>query len=286
MGWLFGKGAVYLVNRLKLEYEGLYPVLTLSAVLMAFGASETFGGNGFLAVYLAGIIMGNSDFLHKNSLKRFHDGIAWLMQIAMFLTLGLLVFPSHVLPVWRNGIMLAGFLMFAARPVSVFISLAFSKITLREKILVSWVGLRGAAPIVLATFPLLAGLPKSDMIFNLVFFIVVASVLLQGKSLLLLAKWLKLTKPMRAQPRYPLEFERSEKMSADMREIEILPESAAVGKRILDLKLPAGTLVVLVCQKGEFNIPTGGTILSANDKMLVLAEHKKFKAVEELLAVK
>ncbi len=284
MGWLFGKGAVHLVNRLKLEYEGLYPVLTLSAVLAAFGASEAFGGNGFLAVYLAGIIMGNSDFLHKNSLKRFHDGIAWLMQIGMFLTLGLLVLPSHVVPVWRNGIMLAAFLMFAARPVSVFISLAFSKISLREKILVSWVGLRGAAPIVLATFPLLAGVPEANMIFNLVFFIVVASVILQGKSLLLVAKWLKLTRPHRAQPRYPLEFERSEKMSADMREIEISPESSVVGKRILDLKLPTGTLVVLVCKKGEFHIPTGGTILSANDKMLVLAEHKKLKAVEELLS--
>ncbi|HUW20996.1 MAG TPA: potassium/proton antiporter [Sedimentisphaerales bacterium] len=284
IGLASGKAIVRLINRLKLEYEGLYPVLTLSVVLLVFAASEVFGGNGFLAVYLAGIILGNSDFLHKRSLKRFHDGTAWLMQITMFLTLGLLVFPSQVAQVWRQGVSLSVFLMFIARPASVFITLAFSRLNLREKALVSWVGLRGAVPIVLATFPLLANLPKAMTLFNLVFFITIISVLLQGKSLPLTAKWLKLDEPLRQKPQYPLEFDRPEKMAADMREIEIPPGAAAIGKRILDLRLPAGTLIVLIYRNDEFFVPTGGTVLLANDRMLVLGKKDAQETLDAILA--
>src|SRR5262249_40663807 len=146
-------------------------------------------GNGFLAVYIAGLVVGNSDFVHKRSLMRFHDGMAWLMQIAMFLTLGLLVFPLQIVPVVGAGIVVALFLMFVARPASVFMSLVLSRLSWREKTFVTWAGLRGAVPIILATFPLLAGLPKSPTIFNLVFFIVLFSVLLQGTTLGLVARW-------------------------------------------------------------------------------------------------
>lgn len=138
LGYVFGKGMILLVNRARLEYEGLYPVLTLALTLLTYGVTTSLGGNGFLAVYLAGLIMGNSDFIHKRSLMRFHDGIAWLMQIAMFLTLGLLVFPSRLPPVAGTGLLIAAFLMVVARPVSVLVTLLFARCSLREKLMVWW----------------------------------------------------------------------------------------------------------------------------------------------------
>jgi cell volume regulation protein A len=197
IGYGVGKLMVLLINRLRLEYDGLYPVLTLSLVLLIYSGSAWLGGNGFLAVYLAGLVMGNSDFVHKRSLMRFHDGLAWLMQIAMFLTLGLQVFPAQLVSVAGTGLLLALFLMVCARPVAVFLTLAFTALTLRERTMVAWVGLRGAVPIILATFPLLAGIPQATMIFNLVFFIVLTSVLLQGTSIPLVARWLQVDEPLR-----------------------------------------------------------------------------------------
>ncbi|MCP9464562.1 MAG: potassium/proton antiporter [Nitrospira sp.] len=196
IGYGTGKLMVELVNRLRLEYEGLYPVLTLSLVLLTYSGSAWLGGNGFLAVYLAGLIMGSRDFLHKRSLLRFHDGLAWLMQIAMFLVLGLQVFPSQLLSVAGIGFFFALFLMVCARPVAVFLTLAFTRLTVREKTMIAWVGLRGAVPIILATFPLLAGIPQAPMMFNLVFFIVLTSVLLQGTSIPLVARWLQVDVPL------------------------------------------------------------------------------------------
>ncbi|MGH7829029.1 MAG: potassium/proton antiporter, partial [Candidatus Binatia bacterium] len=177
-GWVLGKFSAWFFNKIQLEYEGLYPVLSLALVLLTYSLTASAGGNGFLAVYLGGLVLGNSKFLHKKSLIRFHDGLAWLMQIAMFLTLGLLVFPSRLPEVFIPGLILALFLIFIGRPLSVWLTLAFSKLRWREKTLVSWVGLRGAVPIILATFPLLAGVPQAETIFNVVFFTVLTSVLL------------------------------------------------------------------------------------------------------------
>lgn len=204
LGYGIGKGMTLTINHLRLEYEGLYPVLTISLVLLTYGAAALLGGNGFLAVYLAGLIMGNSRFIHKKSLMQFHEGLAWLMQITMFLTLGILVFPSHLVPIAVVGLLVSVFLIFIARPASVFVTLALTKMSFREKAMISWVGLRGAVPIILATFPLLAGIPKAEMIFNLVFFIVLASALLQGTSIPLVARWLRVDAPISAKPKYPI----------------------------------------------------------------------------------
>ncbi len=152
-------------------------------------------------MYITGLVVGSSDVSHKEHLIRFHNGQAWLMQIIMFLTLGLQVFPSNIFPIIGVGVILSLFLMFVARPVSVFATLMLTNLTAKEKLFVSWVGLRGAAPIVLATFPIIAGVPKADMIFNLVFFIVLTSVLLQGTSLTLVARWLGLSVPLTSTPR-------------------------------------------------------------------------------------
>lgn len=189
-GLLLGWGAILLISRLNLDVEGLYPVLTIALVLLTYGLTATLGGSGFLAVYLAGLLLGNSTGQHVDRLSRFHDGIAWLMEIGMFLILGLLVFPSRLPAVAVSGLLITAVVIFLARPVSVLITFLPVKMSFQEKLFISWVGLRGATPIVLATFPLLAGIPKAPFLFDLVFFVVLASVLLQGTSVPLVAKWL------------------------------------------------------------------------------------------------
>lgn len=284
LGLLFGRTIIFLINRVKLEYEGLYPVLTLALVLFAYGVTDVAGGNGFLAVYIAGLFLGNQTFLHKRSLMRFHNGIAWLMQIAMFLMLGLLVTPSHLTPVIGSGLLLSFFLMLAARPASVMICLFRSGFNLREKLLISWVGLRGAVPIVLAMFPLMAGISRSEGIFNLVFFVVIVSVLLQGKFLPVIANWLNLGNPLDREYRSPLEFEHTEPgIQADMIEIGVSSSSEAVGKRLLELNMPHGMLIALIRREGEYFIPDGGTALMAKDRVLVLGDKKSLSQVEHLL---
>jgi cell volume regulation protein A len=283
LGYGIGKMTVHFVNRLRLEYEGLYPVLTLSLVVFTYGAATSLGGNGFLAVYLAGLVMGNSDFIHKRSLIRFHDGLAWLMQITMFLTLGLLVFPSRLIPIAGSGLLIAAFLMLIARPIGVFVSLAFTKRSLREKVMVSWVGLRGAAPIILATFPYLAGISKADTVFHLVFFIVLTSVLIQGTSIPLVARWLGVDAPATDRRQHPLEFVPAGSSRHDLVEIKIPPGSAAAGKQIVELGLPIGALAVLINRSGDYIVPSGGTVLAEGDTVLVLADKESLARARSIL---
>lgn len=274
-GWLTTKA----FGKLRLEYEGLYPVTGIGVVLVIFGLAESIGGNGFLAVYVAGIVLGNSNFLHKRGLMRFHDGLGWLMQITMFLLLGLLVFPSRVATVAGSGLLVAAFLMLVGRPAAVFLTLLPSRMSLREKLLVAWVGLRGAVPIVLATFPRMAGVSQSDLIFDIVFFVVIASALFQGKTLMPLARFLKLAGPLPDKPKYPLEFDRTEYTRCEMREIVVPAGSAAVGKPIAELDLPAGSLILLINRHKEFLIPRGTTTVQEYDTLLVLAEPEMFDQI-------
>jgi cell volume regulation protein A len=283
IGYGMGRGITALVNVLRLEYEGLYPVLTMALVLLTYGASASLGGNGFLAVYLAGIVLGNSNFIHKKSLMQFHDGLAWLMQIAMFLTLGLLVFPSRLVQVVGVGLLMSIFLMLVARPVGVFVTLLVSKVSFREQAFVSWVGLRGAVPIILATFPLLAGVPQAEIMFDAVFFIVLTSVLLQGTTLSLVARWLGVDAPAPVKAQYPLEFVPTGKMETESEEISIPPQAAAIGNQIVDLGLPNGALIVLLSRNGEFMVPNGGTVLEMGDSLLVLADKSTLPAVRSAL---
>jgi potassium/hydrogen antiporter len=191
MGLLIGKAAVWVLSHLKLEYNGLYPVFTLSLVIFTYGATSGIGGSGFLATYLLGMVLHQHDFHHKQNIIQFHDALLWLMEIIMFLVLGLLAFPSQLTEVFDWDLALPLFLIFVARPLSVCIALAFSTYTMKEKILISWVGMRGAVPIVLATFPLVMGIPKAQSIFNLVFFVVLSSFLIQGSLAHRFIKWLK-----------------------------------------------------------------------------------------------
>jgi len=183
-------------NALDLELEGIYPVLSVALALLTYGLTDYLHGSGFLAVYLAGLVMQRKPFTHQQSVLRFHDGLAWLMQVTMFLALGLQVFPARLLPIAGVGLLVSLFLIFIARPASVHVALAFSPMSFREQTLVAWAGLRGAVPIILATFPLVAGLDKADTIFHMVFFIALTSVVMQGTAIPLLTRMLKIGSPL------------------------------------------------------------------------------------------
>jgi cell volume regulation protein A len=283
LGYAMGRLAIILINHMNLEFHGLYPVLTLSLILLTYGGTDLLSGNGFLAVYIVGLVMGNHNFIHKASVERFHDGLAWLMQIAMFLVLGLLVFPSHLVPIIGVGLMSSLFLIFVARPVSIFVALGFSRFKINEKLMISWVGLRGAVPIVLATFPLLAGMPQAEMIFDLVFFIVLTSILLQGTSLPLMARWLRLEAPVRNEPKSPLTLEPDAGIQSELVDIEIPIDSPVVGKQIVGASIPAGALIVLVNRDNEFLVPNGGTVLQSGDHVLVLANKADLAQTREII---
>ncbi|MDZ4765395.1 MAG: potassium/proton antiporter [Chloroflexota bacterium] len=272
VGFGLGRLLVAALNRLRLEYEGLYPVLTTAGALLVYGAAASLYGNGFLAVYVAGLVLGRENFIHKRSLLRFHDGIAWIMQILMFLTLGLQVFPSRLPSVAGNGLLVALFLIVVARPLSVFIGLVLTALSWREKAFIAWVGMRGAAPIVLATFPVLAGVGRADDIFHLIFFIVLTSVLLQGTLLARMAKFWGVTVAQLPTSISPLaSVMRDGEISDNLLEIAVQPSAPAVGQRILDLKLPPGVLVALIGRGHDLITPNGGTIIEAGDKMLIVS---------------
>ena len=285
-GYLLGRTAVQLINRVHLDYEGLYPVLTLTLVPMIYGLCSLLRGNGFLAVYVAGIVMGNSSFVQKKGLLRFHDGLAWLMQIVMFLALGLQVFPSHLLPVISTGLLVAAFLMLVARPVSVMFGLSHSRLSLREKGLISWVGLRGAVPIVLATFPLLAGISKAEMIFNLVFFIVLTSALLQGSTIPLVARWLKLETPAPEVPGLSASAAEGTLCAPGRLHTLTLPgDSPLAGRQLVDLRLPKGVLIVYIERHGSYLVPDGGTVVTAGDRLHLLTDDVSLDEVRRWAAV-
>ncbi len=283
LGYAMGMFIVYLINRLKLESEGLYPVLSLTMVLMTYGLTTVLGGNGFIAVYIAGLIMGNSMLVHKKSLIRFHDGVAWLMQIVMFLALGLLVFPSQLVAEIVPGLLAALFLLFVARPVAVLITLLPWKMPMNEKALVSWVGLRGAVPIILATYPLVAGVSGAETIFNLVFFIVIVSAIIHGTSIPSVARWLGLAAPLEETRKLSREFEVDPDTHSELLEIVIPPNASVVGKQVVDLGLPKGALIILM-QKGDDRfVPGGSTILEAEDTLLLLTTDDLVESVRDRL---
>ncbi len=272
MGYAMGKGSRWIINRIRLDSDGLYPVLLLGLAMFTYSATAFVGGNGFLAIYLSAVILGNSTFIHKRTLIRFYEGQAWLMQIVLFLTLGLLVFPSRIVPVMSMGLLISAFLIFIARPVGVFASLLFFKASLRSRLFISWVGLRGGVPIVFATYPLIAGLGKADLIFNLVFFISVTSVLFQGTTLAYVAKLLGVALPATVKRRDPSVIR--EHRRSEMHQIELPPSSAAIGKKIVELNIPLSVHIMSIRRDGEYLQPVGSTTFQQGDVLYVLADNR------------
>lgn len=283
VGVVFGRLMTVLLNRLSFSYDGFYPVFTLAAAVFTYGITVLIGGSGFLAVYLAGLIVGNGDIVQKKTLFRFFDGLAWLAQIGMFVTLGLLVYPSQIGYVAVTGLAVSFFLILIARPVSVFVSLAASRMEWREKALVSWVGIRGAVPVILATFPLLAGVPNANALFNVVFFIVLTSALFQGWSIPVVARWLKVDAPMEKRTPSPLEFEAPKGADTDLVDFIIPFRSAHAGKPIVELGMPEDTLITLIIRNDKFLVPSGGTVLEPGDTVMVLVNKSNTQAVSEIL---
>ncbi|NJY63836.1 potassium/proton antiporter [Salinimicrobium sp. CDJ15-81-2] len=275
LGFLFGKVSKMIINRITLDFEGLYPVLAIALMFLVFSATDRLGGNGFLAVYLAGVYLGNQDLIHKRTIMRFFDGVAWLMQIVLFLTLGLLVYPSDIIPVVGLGILISGFLILIARPIGVFLSLSFFKMKMRRRWYISWVGLRGAVPIVFATYPLLAGIEKAHMIFNIVFFVSLTSVIVQGTTLSRVAKWLHVALPKTVKKVSPVDAFLADGTKSLIREITIPPDNFSVGKRIVDLHFPRTAIIAMISRNGKFLTPNGATEIMEEDTLIVLMENKQ-----------
>jgi cell volume regulation protein A len=273
VGVAAGRATRWSINAISLEFEGLYPVLSVALVVLTYGLTQVIGGSGFLAVYVSGIVLGNANYVHKRSLTVFHDGLAWLMQIVMFLTMGLLVLPSELSRVAVSGIALSAFLVFVARPVSVLVCLTPFRFSIREQLMVSWAGLRGAVPIVVATYPLIAGVPEAKTIFNLVFFVVFISVLLQGTTIPRVSRWLRVASPLVKPFRYPIEYNPTADLKNELVEVPVPAGSRVIGRSLVEIALPAGALIVLIRRGDETFVPRGSTHIEAGDTLLVFAEH-------------
>ncbi|OGA57130.1 MAG: K+/H+ antiporter [Betaproteobacteria bacterium RIFCSPLOWO2_12_FULL_65_14] len=278
LGWAGGKAVVALINNVGIEYEGLYSVLLLAFVILLFAATAAVGGSGFLAAYLAGLVVGNAKLLHRSSLLKFHDGIAWIAQISLFLTLGLLVFPSHLPPVAPDGLILVAFLMFVARPLSVLVAAPTRRFHWKERLFISWVGLRGAAPILLATLPWSVGVPNAEYFFNLVFFVVLVSVLAQGTTISWLAKRLRLVERLREEPEEGAGILPAGFVFA---EIEVRPGAPAEQRQLFELQLPSGVVLTSLEREGRYIVPAGETRFAAADRIKALARPSSIEKLRD-----
>lgn len=283
IGYILGRITVQLMNRINLEYDGLYTVIILAVGIFIYSATSLVKGNGFLAIYIAGVYMGNHGFVHKKSIISFMDGMGWLMQIVMFLTLGLLVYPSNLVKIVVPGMIFSIFLILVARPIGVLITIPFSQFNWKERIFISWVGLRGAAPIILATFPMTAGIANSDIIFNLVFFTVLTSLLIQGTSLKFVARLLNLDEPLRKKSLYPFEFANIEDSDAKLEEYLLPMNSPIHGKTIQELGIPEDALITMMIRGENYIVPTGRTVVESLDLILVLVNKRNEKIVTDRL---
>jgi cell volume regulation protein A len=274
MGYFLGKGSVFIINRIRLNNASLYPILLLILGIFIFASTYFLKGNGYLAVYIAGLVIGNSKFSHKRTSMKFMDGFAWMSQILLFLTLGLLVNPGELIEVLVPALVISAFLIFVGRPLTVFLTLIpFRKVGFKDKLYVSWVGLRGAVPIIFAILPLAEGVPHARWIFNMVFVITIVSLLVQGTSLPLVARWLKLAdKPAKYKELEDFDVEFAEEIKSAMTEIVITEETLQYGKNLMEMPLPDKTLAVMVKRGEQYFVPTGQTELHAGDKLLVISD--------------
>lgn len=282
VGLLIGWIGTWFFNR-HYGYEGLYYVLGVALVLICAGAAEHIQANGFLAVYVCGVVMGNNRYNYRSGLERFNEGVAWLMQVLLFTSLGALIRPGELLgpQVLVPGILMSAALMFLARPAAVFLCLTGSAFSFRERLLISWAGLRGAAPIVLATFPLAAGVSHSSYMFNMIFFMVIGSILVQGRTIMPLARKLNLTRPFVARSRPPLELETMSGVNYRLHEFDVTPACVLAGVTLAEAKLPPGVLVTLIRRGGGFIPPGGSTRIESGDGLLVIGTPEKLKSLVE-----
>ena len=272
-GFALGYAIVWIINRINVPNESLYPVLLFSCVFFVFAFTNLLQGNGYLAVYIAGLVVGNRKLVHKRSLTTFFDGFTWLFQIFMFLTLGLLVNPSELPAVAGVGLLVAIFMIVVSRPISVFTCLLpFRRFTTRARVYISWVGLRGAVPIIFATYPLMsAEIPNARMIFNIVFFVTIVSLLVQGTTVSAMARWLGLVGKSEEKEIFNVAL--PDEIKSAMSEIELTDEALSGGNKLMNLSLPDNTLVVMVKRREQYFVPKGHTHLQSGDRLLVISDN-------------
>lgn len=281
LGYLLGKLAIRKVNMFNIDNQALYPILLLSFVFFTFSVTTLLKGNGYLAVYIAGMIVGNNKITNRKEIYTFMDGLSWLFQIIMFLCLGLLVNPHEMLEVAAVALLIGIFMILVSRPLSVFISLLpFRGITCKSRLFISWVGLRGAVPIIFATYPVVAEIEESNLIFNIVFFITILSLVIQGTTVSFAARLLQLSTPLEKTGN-DFGVELPEEIDTDLRDVTITAEMIEKADTLRDMNLPKGTLVMIVKRDDEFLIPNGILKLHEGDKLLVISEKPKEAATKE-----
>lgn len=270
IGLAIGYPAVKLFNRISLQAPGLYPVLASACGLLSFGLAATLGGSGFFSVFITGVIIGNGRFVYQRATFLFHDGLAWLSQIGMFVMLGLLVTPSSLIHVWREGLLIALVLIFIARPLAVAPLLTYFGFDKREIGLISWIGLRGSVPIILAIFPLIYGLPHAPLLFNVVFFVVLISATLQGSTLPWMAKKLKLIMPPPATPSATLEIAALANIDTEIVQYTLGENSKVLNLTISQLALPEGAVIAMITRGNDVFPPRGSTQLQSKDHLFIV----------------
>ncbi|EQC45017.1 transporter, CPA2 family [Bacteriovorax sp. BSW11_IV] len=283
-GYAFSKLFLKINNSINLDFQGLYPALTMAFLFFTYAATTLLKGNGLLAVYLFGLIIANKKFVHKNALISFYDGIAWLSQIGLFILLGLLAIPSRLVSVWQEGIWLSIFLIAIARPLIVYLLMVGGKYSLAQKFFASWAGLKGATPIVFASFAATHLGREVYFIFDIVFFVVVFSAIVQGMTLKYFARKLNFLYPLSHDEHFPIDMETLERTKYGIREIRLKSGDDAIGKRIVDIKLINGTRVLFI-KRGDFLIiPDGSQTFDEGDRVLVATNEKgQLAEVEEIL---
>lgn len=283
-GWLGGRLLAALINRVTLS-AGLYPLLAFSGGLLIFGFTAVIGGSGYLAVYLAGLVLGNRPLQGAQSILRFHDGLAWLGQISMFLILGLLVTPSHLLPVALPALLTALVLILLARPLAVACCLLPFRFPWREQVFTGWVGLRGAVPIILALFPLLAELEQADIFFNVVFFVVLVSLVLQGWTVAPLARWLALELPPAPSAIQRVLLELPGHCRYELVGYRLQAGSPACGYAATKLLLPAPARLVAVVRQEQLLDREQVAVLMADDYVYLFAQPEQLPVLDRLFGV-
>lgn len=274
-GYVLGRVAIYIINHVCLLNNSLYQVILLTFVFFTFSITDLLQGNGYLAVYITGLAVGNHRIVYKKNIGNFFESIAWLFQIIMFLSLGLLVNPHELWGVAHIGLLIGTFLIFVGRPVAVFLCLLpFRKMTFKGRLFVSWIGLKGAVPIIFATYPLLADVPGARQIFNIVFFITILSLLLQGTTVSATARLLGLAHPVKEKP-HEFDMELSENIKSVIAEAAVMPDLLTEGDRLKDLHFPQNTLVIMVKRYENYFIPSGTTRLLPGDKLLLLSDNEE-----------
>lgn len=281
LGLAFGFAGAWVMNRIRLNSDGLYPVVAATLAALIYSAVQVMQGNGFLGIYIAGMVMGNMKLVYKSSLVRFFDGFSWLMQILVFVTLGLLVFPSQLPSVWLPALTISAMLMFIIRPAAVFLTLLPFKYTKKAQLLVSWVGLRGASSIVFASYALTYALPNGDVIFNMVFFISLTSVIIQGSLLAPMASLLDQLdhEDKTLVSRSFTDYE--EELQGGLYELSVTKGSPAVGMAVQELKFPESVRIMLIRRGSGTVTPTGKTQVKEGDMLMVTANN-----TDVLLALK